>query len=128
MKSEFIRGKTLQWTFSDGPMANRTFEHSFKNDGSVSFRSLDGKGDGKLTEVSKCEAATVGPDVYSASYLGPSGHTLTVVLDYRTGAMVAFASNERDLVLQHGTFHEVQSATNGPRTSAPGRLSSTPRA
>src|ERR1700730_5737843 len=105
MKSDPIRGKTIQWTFSDGPMANRTFEHSFKDDGSVSFRTLDGKGERTPTDVKKYEIATVGPDVYAASYLGPSGYTLTVVLDYRSGHLVAFASNEKGLVLQHGTFH-----------------------
>jgi hypothetical protein len=117
MKSDPIRGKTIQWTFSDGPMANRTFEHAFKDDGSVSFRPLDGKGEGKATEVKKYEIATLGPDVYAASYLGPSGYTLTAVLDYRSGKVVAFASNEKDLVLQHGTFREVEAAKNGARTT-----------
>jgi hypothetical protein len=117
MKSDPIRGKTIQWTFSDGPMANRTFEHSFRGDGSVSFRPLDGNSDGKPTNVKKYEIATVGPDVYAASYLGPSGYTLTVVLDYRSAQLVAFASNEKDLTLQHGTFREVDVAKNDPRTS-----------
>jgi hypothetical protein len=118
MKSDPIRGKTIQWRFDDGPMAKRTFEHAFDDDGSVTFRSLDDNGGGKPTTVKKYEIATVGPDVYAASYLGPSGFTLTVVLDYRSGKMVAFASNEKSLVLQHGTFREMETAKSGAYSSA----------
>jgi hypothetical protein len=38
------------------------------------------------------------------SYLSSSGYTLTVVLDNRSKHVVAFASNEKELTVQHGTF------------------------
>jgi hypothetical protein len=114
MQSNPIRGKTIRWTFSDGPMANKTFEHSFAGDGSVTWRMI-GSTEDKPGSAKKYEVATVGQDVYAVSYLSSSGYTLTVVLDYRTGRLVAFASNEKQLVLQHGTFEAPStSRTHGP--------------
>jgi hypothetical protein len=88
-------------------MANQTFEHSFLSDGSLTFRLLNGKRDEKPTHVNRYQVAPLGADVCAVSYLGSAGYTLTAVLDYHSGQLVAFASNEKDHVLQHGTFEEV---------------------
>jgi hypothetical protein len=84
-----IAGKTLLFTFEDGPMAGKTFEHFFEPSGSVRYRQVDSKGEG--TSEKKYEGALVGQDVCAISYLGSSGYTLTVVLDYRTKRLVAFS-------------------------------------
>src|SRR6476659_10136970 len=97
-----IRGKTIRWTFSDGPMAKKTFEHSFDEAGTVTWCMLDGTSRGKPSREKKYEVAHVTDEVCAVSYLGTSGYALTVVLDLRTGKLVAFASNEKELVLQHG--------------------------
>ena len=97
MNQDPVRGKTIRWTFDDGPMAGKTFEHSFDEEGTVSFRMLDAKGQGKPSQDENYESANVGQDIHAVSYLGSSGYTLTVVLDFRTGELVAFASNEKDL-------------------------------
>jgi hypothetical protein len=104
MKANPIRGKSIRWTFTDGPLAKKTFEHTFDADGGVTWRSIDGDIKGKSSYAKVCEIATVGEDVHAVSYLGTSGYTLTVVLDYRTGNLVAFASNEKELTVHHGTF------------------------
>jgi hypothetical protein len=103
MSTDPIRGKTIRWTFVDGPVANKTFEHTFDDSGAVTFRLADGK-EGKPGGAKKYEVAQVGDDVWAVSYLAPSGYTLTAVLDYRTHRLVAFASNEKELTLQKGTF------------------------
>jgi molybdenum cofactor biosynthesis MoaF-like protein len=108
MKANPLPDKTMQWTFSTGPMARRTFEHTFEEDGTVTFREVTSDGKGKPTRAEKSEFATVGKDVYAVSYLASSGYTLTVVLDYRTGHLVAFASNEKELVVQEGTFEAAE--------------------
>src|SRR5262245_44767573 len=102
-----IIGEAIRWTFSDGPLEGRTFEHTFHHDGTVEFRTVAGDKKGKLTRAKDSEVAQVGDDVYAVSYLGPSGHTLSVVLDFRTGQLVAFASNEKELTMQRGTFELV---------------------
>ena len=99
-----IIGEAIRWTFSEGPLEGRTFEHTFHDDGTVEFRTVAGDKKGKLTRARDSEVAQVGDDVYAVSYLGPSGHTLSVVLDFRTGKLVAFASNENELTVQRGTF------------------------
>ena len=36
-----ITGSTIRWTFDDGPVAGKTFEHVFEADGGVSYRVVD---------------------------------------------------------------------------------------
>src|SRR5437870_13874940 len=38
MESDPVRGKTIRWTYEDGPMAGKSFEHSFRSDGTVTWR------------------------------------------------------------------------------------------
>ena len=109
MENDPIRGATIRWSYSDGPTKDTTFEHVFAKDGTVTYRMLDKQsksdnGEAKKTEKPIYEAANVGPDVWAVSYLAPSGYTLTSILDLDSGKLVSFASNEKELVVQHGTF------------------------
>ena len=80
----------------------------------MSFRSIDGATKGKPTEIMKYEVAPVSADVCAISYLS-SGYTLTVVLDFETGKLFAFSSNDKEMALQHGVFEEVTLAEkSGP--------------
>ena len=56
------------------------------------------------TPRARYEVATVNDDVCAVSYLSESGYTLTSVLDFAAGTVVSFASNEKELVPQHGMF------------------------
>jgi hypothetical protein len=120
MGSDPIRGKTIRWTYDDGPMAGKTFEHTFGSDGIVTWREAGG-GDRAATPPSngkekqksgkpetppkaKYEVARINPDVCAVSYLSESGFTLTSVLDFDSGTVVSFASNEKELVPQRGMF------------------------
>lgn len=120
MKTDPIRGKTLRWTFTDGPMAGKTFEHSFEENGSVTFRSIAGAAEGKPTEVKKYEAAKVSAQVCAISYMS-SGYTLTVVLDFEAGKLFAFSSNEKEMALQHGTFEDVTAAAKAGSKAPKGK-------
>lgn len=110
MSTHPIRGKTLVFTFTDGPMADNSFEHAFHHDGSVDFgmagNDQNDQKDQKdqKTRVEKAEVAKAGPDVYAVSYLADSGYTLTCVLDFATSKLVAFSSNEKEHALHHGRF------------------------
>jgi hypothetical protein len=118
MGADAVRGKTIRWTYDDGPMAGKTFEHVFGNDGTVSWRETSGAdtsmkppANGKqnaeksATEAqAKYEVAKLNDDVCAVSYLSQSGFTLTSVLDFSSGAVVSFASNEKELVPQRGMF------------------------
>jgi hypothetical protein len=118
MGSDPVRGKTIRWTYDDGPMAGKSFEHTFGNDGTVTWRETgsDDRGtkqpsngkqkSGKPATAAKAkyEVAAVNPEVCAVSYLSESGFTLTSVLDFDSGTVVSFASNEKELVPQHGMF------------------------
>ena len=45
--SATLLGRTIRWTFSDGPVKGQTFDHTFNDDGSVTWRSVGG--DAKTT-------------------------------------------------------------------------------
>jgi hypothetical protein len=108
MKSDPIRGKTIRWTYEDGPTAGTAFEHTFAADGRVTYRMAGAGGEG--TTEKKYEVAQAGEEVWAVSYLATSGYTLTSVLDFRSRKVVSFASNEKELVVQHGTFEAEESS------------------
>ena len=115
MNGDPIRGQIIRFTFSDGPMAKKTFEHVFDAKGTVRFRmvggdasSSEGKGaqgdESRRAPEPRYEIATIRDDVAAVSYLGSGGYTLTTVLDFKTKKLVAFSSNEKGVSVQHGTF------------------------
>ena len=108
MGSDPVRGKKLQWTFTDGPMTGVTYEHAFQKDGTVTWAE-PGKPAGD-DSTAKYEVERVNDDVFVVSYLGKSGYALTTVVDAKTGKIVSFASNEQSLLKQHGTSKEAGAA------------------
>jgi molybdenum cofactor biosynthesis MoaF-like protein len=114
MDSDPIRGSTIRWSYSDGPTKGTEFEHVFAKDGTVTYRALNKESKSEngqaRTEKPSYEVANVGPDVWAVSYLAPSGFTLTTILDLDNGKLVSFASNEKQLFVQHGTF-EIRTPT-----------------
>jgi phenolic acid decarboxylase len=102
-KVDSLYGKTLRWTFTDGPVAGKTFEHTFNEDGTVVFRSVDGNEKGKTTRAKDSAVVKFTNDVFAVSYLA-GGYTLTVVLNLEQGEMIGFASNDKQWFQQKGTF------------------------
>ena len=109
MSADPIKGKTVRWTYDDGPMKGKGFEHHFANDGTVTWKEA---GDAKPSADStgKYQFAPINDDVYVVSYLSGSGVTLTTVVDAKTGKMVSFASTEKELIVQHGSLDPKQRA------------------
>jgi phenolic acid decarboxylase len=97
-------GRTVRWTFEDGPVAGKTYEHTFNTDGSVVYRSVDGEVPGKATRERLFAAEKINDEIFVISYLAVSGYTLTVVLNFRNHRIVGFASNEEAWYRQQGTF------------------------
>jgi hypothetical protein len=116
-----FRGKTLRWSYRDGPTAGKSFEHAFGRDGHVTW-SMDGGAPG---EGAKYEVARLTPTVHVASYLAPSGWTLTTALDTETGTIVSVASNEAQVFVQHGKLERehgaARRATSRPRKATAGK-------
>ena len=106
MKKDPVRGKGIRWSYDDGPMKGKTFEHTFSADGTVRYRELDGKqatsGDGGEGPGSRYEVDTINDGVYAVSYLTSHGWTLTTVVDTASHKIVSYASNEKELMAQHG--------------------------
>ena len=64
-----LRGKTLRWTFTDGPVAGTLFEHTFQDDGSVVWRVLEGQGKGASAQEKRYATMRVSEDVITVWYL-----------------------------------------------------------
>ena len=105
-----VTGHSLRFKFVDGPVAGKSFDHTFSRNGQVTFREVGSDPNAKPGSADQYQVASLGQDVHAVSYLSANGHTLTVVLDYKTLKLVAFASNEKSLTLQHGMFELLGSA------------------
>ena len=118
-----LAGRTLRWSFSEGPTANKTYEHTFNPDGTVVYREIGGTTDGKADArgkdtAEKKEGATheprpktqyasfeVAPGVHFVSYLAvASGYTLTVLADTNKGVVYAIASSAKEWYPLKGTL------------------------
>jgi phenolic acid decarboxylase len=100
-----IAGKKIRFTWTDGPTKGETHEHFFNADGSVDYRKVtDAPASGKPTHEKQYGAVKVADDVYIVSYLGASGYTLTVALNFRDKSIAGFASNDKQWFPVKGTF------------------------
>ena len=108
-KTHLVRGKTIRFTWTDGPTKGESHEHVFHPDGSVEYARLeDGKANGKYAKEKKYAAARVTDDVYLVSYLAASGFTLTVALNFAQHTLTGFASNDKQWFPCSGTFEVVR--------------------
>ena len=103
-----LSGKTLRWTFVDGPTAGTTFEHTFNPDGSILWSAIDGASKGASGRERRYGAARINDRTWAVSYLAESGHTLTVVLDFADHRATGFASNDETWHQLSGTFEVVK--------------------
>lgn len=116
-----LAGSTLRFTFTDGPTRGKTYEHAFSEDGTVTFRDVDGAetsrsrdangnaGGTESKEAPRYGAFRVGDHIQAISYLASNGYTLSVVLDSNTGELQGFASNDKEWYQLRGTFEVVTS-------------------
>jgi hypothetical protein len=119
-----VRGTTMRWTFTDGPTAGSTYEHTFSKSGTVRFKPVGGGPDSakgasaakkkpakarkpSTPEAPKYAALRAADDAYAVSYLSSSGYTLTVVLNFKDHTIVGFASNDKQWFAVKGTFETV---------------------
>jgi hypothetical protein len=105
-----ITGHSLRFRFVDGPVAGQSFDHTFSRNGLVTFRQVGSDPTAKPGQADQYFVASLSCDVHSVSYLAPSGYTLTAILDFKTLKLVAFASNDKSVTMQQGTFELLGSA------------------
>jgi len=102
-----IHGKTMRWTWTEGPTAGTTHEHVFNDDGSMVWRVTDGPKAGKSGREKKYADEMMTDDVGVVSYLADSGYTITMVLNFGDHRMTGFASSAEEWMPVKGTFEVV---------------------
>ena len=108
LRAQEIRGKTIRFTWTDGPTKGQTHEHVFHEDGAVEFRSIDGTQKGKPMKEKEYAAMKVAQNVFLVSYLASSGYTLTVALNLRSHEVFGVASNAKEWFPIQGTLEVVE--------------------
>lgn len=99
-----LRGATIRWTFVEPPVAGIKFEHTFREDDTLVWRVLEGPGKGTSKEEKRYATMKIADGVHVVSYLAASGHTLSVVVDFNTGRVAGFASDNKEWHPMTGTL------------------------
>ncbi|MEO8453375.1 MAG: hypothetical protein ABI647_26550 [Gemmatimonadota bacterium] len=99
-----LAGRTLRWSFADGPTAGHTYEHTFNPDGTVVWHDIEGekqkkpKAEPETAPKAPTRYASfeVGPGLDLVSYLSEAGYTLTVLVNSNNGQLHGFASSAKE--------------------------------
>jgi len=71
-----IRGKTVRWTYNDGAMAGKTYEHSFGTDGTVRWTEAGQQGGEKRASAAPGEESTA---TYEVARLSDDGSRVALL-------------------------------------------------
>ena len=107
-QTDRIRGKTILWTWTDGPTKGTTHQHVFNGDGSVDWNFMDGPQKGLATRENEYATVKIADDLYVVSYLASSGDALSVVLNFHDHKLTGFTSSAQEWFPCKGTFKVVQ--------------------
>ena len=89
-----VSGKTIRFTWTDGPTTGESHEHRFHDDGSVEYRKAGSTAD--YQREKRYAAERVSDEVDLVSYLAASG--------YSDKSIVGFASNDKQWFPVKGKF------------------------
>src|SRR5438874_11961846 len=103
-EKNLLAGRIFRWTFSGGPTAGKTYEHTFNPDGTVIFKEVGGAtpSGGAMPGV-KYAAFEIAPNIQLVSYLSSHGYTLTVAMNLTSKKLHGFASNDKEWYPAEGT-------------------------
>jgi hypothetical protein len=107
-----LAGRTFRWTFSEGPTARKTYEHTFRKDGTVVFAEVTSGEPAKTTNDTgpghRYAAFEIAPRMYLVSYLSDHGYTLTVAMNLESKQLHGFASGAKEWYPLEGTVEVVK--------------------
>jgi len=106
-----LAGRVFRWTFTSGPTASKTYEHTFNADGTVTFKEVGAAapgGGGGAMPGAKYASFEIAPNILLVSYLSNHGYTLTVAMDLASKKLHGFASNDKEWHPLEGTVEIVK--------------------
>jgi hypothetical protein len=106
--SDQVRGRSLAFSWTDGPAKDSTHIHAFHEDGTVEWHSVESD---KTSERPAYMGARINDDTCLVSYLSQSGYTLTVVLDFIEESITGVASNDKCWYPVRGHFQMLSTAS-----------------
>jgi hypothetical protein len=102
-----VAGKAFRLHWQAGPTAGKVHQHIFHTNGTVSYAQVEPDLAPQYRTEKQYGALEVGQDVVIVSYLGSSGYTLTVAMDFRNHRLQGFASNSKEWYPVQGRFDEM---------------------
>jgi len=106
--SSQVRGRSISFSWTDGPAKDSTHIHAFHDDGTVEWHSAESE---KTSERPAYMAVRINDDICLVSYLSQSGYTLTVVLDFIEQSVIGVASNDKCWYPVRGRFQVLTTAS-----------------
>lgn len=94
MNAQDLIGKTVAWEWVDGPFAGNSFQNTFHEDGTITWRGIEGFQKGNSETEKEYKAFDVAEDVVMISWLEDSGWTVTVTVNFSTMTNSGVISNE----------------------------------
>lgn len=99
-----VRGRTIRWTWKEGPDKGSLVEHVFGEDGRMLFRVMNGRHKSTAKVERTYESTRVSPDLYTVSYRTAAGSTMTVFLNFKTRTLLGLSSDSEGWYPARGTF------------------------
>jgi hypothetical protein len=99
-----VRGRTIRWTWKDGPEKGSLMEHVFREDGHMLLRAVNGRRTESARVERKYESTRMEQDLYTVSYRTAAGATVTVFLNFKKGTLLGFSSDSEGWYPSRGTF------------------------
>ena len=106
--SDQVRGRSIAFSWTEGPATDSTCIHAFHDDGTVQWHSLES---GAASQRPPYLGVRIDDDLCLVSYLSQSGYTLTVVLDFIEQSLTGVASNDKCWYPVRGRFQVLTTAS-----------------
>ena len=106
-----LAGRVFRWTFTSGRTADKTYEHTFNTERTVTFKEVGGAapgGGGGAMPGARYASFEIATNILLVSYLSSHGYTLTVAMNLGSKKLHGFTSNDKEWHPLEGTVELVK--------------------
>lgn len=103
-----LAGRKFRLTWTAGPTVSVTHEHVFHTDGTVSYAQVEhDKAPAHYTTAKQYGAFELAEDIFLVSYLGTTGYSLSVAMNFKDKRLHGFAADATRWYPVQGRFEEL---------------------
>lgn len=102
-----IEGHTFEWRWSEGAFKGAAFNVTFKQDGELAWKGIEGLVVGKGDIEKEYVVKSISENVKLISWSEKSGYTVTIVLNFENGLCTGVVSKGQEWYPLSGRFSRV---------------------